>query len=150
MVRPGILLHGYGTNSAESKKLQEVLSLKSAIVRIHETEVGSEVSYMGNFVADSPRRIATIPIGYADGFFRCLSGKADMLVHGMRVPQVGNICMDQCMIDVTDVPDVKVGDEVVIYGAQGKEYISVEEVADKAGTISYELLTSLKRVPPSG
>jgi len=147
MVRPGILLHGYGTNSDNSKKLKEVLSLKSAIVRIHEAEVGSEVSYMGNFVADSPRRIATIPIGYADGFFRCLSGKAEMLVHGMRVPQVGNICMDQCMIDVTDVPDVKVGDEVVIYGAQGKEYISVEEVADKAGTISYELLTSLKRVP---
>lgn len=147
MVRPGILLHGYGTKSAESEKLQEVLTLKSAVVRIHEAEQGSEISYMGNYIAESPRRIATIPIGYADGYFRCLSGKAEMLVHGMRVPQVGNICMDQCMIDVTDVPDVKVGDEVVIYGTQGNEYISVEEVAEKAGTISYELLTSLKRVP---
>lgn len=147
MVRPGILLHGYGTKSETSRKLQEVLTLKSAIVRIHDAEPGSEVSYMGNFVADSKRRIATIPIGYADGFFRCLSGKAEMLVCGKRVHQVGNICMDQCMIDVTDVPEAKVGDEVVIYGAQGAEYISVEEVAVKAGTISYELLTSLKRVP---
>lgn len=147
MVRPGILLHGYGTGSENSKKLKEVLSLKSAVVRLHDAEVGSEISYMGNYVASEKRKIATVPIGYADGFFRCLSGKAEMLVGGMRVPQVGNICMDQCMIDVTDVPDVKVGDEVVIYGAQGSDYISVEDVAEKAGTISYELLTSLKRVP---
>lgn len=147
MVRPGILLHGYGTSSLESEQLQEVLTLKSAVVRIHEAEIGSEISYMGNYVAESLRRIATIPIGYADGYFRCLSGKSEMLVRGVRVPQIGNICMDQCMIDVTNVPDVKVGDEVVIYGSQGNEYISVEEVAEHAGTISYELLTSLKRVP---
>ena len=147
MVRPGIVLHGFGTDSEESAKLQEVLSLKSAVVRIHEAEVGSEVSYMGNYVTTEKRLIATVPIGYADGYFRCLSGKAEMLVHGKRVPQVGNICMDQCMIDVTDVDDVKVGDEVVLYGGQGEEFISVEEVASKAGTISYELLTSLKRVP---
>lgn len=147
MVRPGIVLHGYGTGSEESKELQEVLSLKSAIVRIHEAEAGSEVSYMGNYVTAEPRRIAAVPVGYADGYFRSLSGKAEMLVCGKRVPQVGNICMDQCMIDITDVPRAKVGDEVVLYGRQGGEYISVEEAASKAGTISYELLTSLKRVP---
>lgn len=147
MVRPGIVLHGYGTDSKESAQLKEVLELKSAVVRLHEAEIGSEVSYMGNFVAKDKRIIATVPVGYADGYFRCLSGKATMLVRGKRVPQVGNICMDQCMIDVTDVPDVKVGDEVVLYGKQGDESISVEEVASVAGTISYELLTSLKRVP---
>ena len=147
MVRPGIVLHGFGTESEESRKLKEVLSLKSAIVRIHEVEIGSEISYMGNYVAEEKRLIATVPIGYADGYFRSLSGKAEMLVRGKRVPQVGNICMDQCMIDVTDVEGVKVGDEVVLYGSQGEDFISVEEIADKAGTISYELLTSLKRVP---
>lgn len=147
MVRPGIILHGYGTENPKSSSLQEVLTLKSAIVRIHEAEVGAEVSYMGNYVTEEKRRIATIPIGYADGYFRSLSGKAEMLVRGKRVPQVGNICMDQCMIDVTEVPEAKVGDEVVLYGKQGEEYISVEEAATKANTISYELLTSLKRVP---
>lgn len=147
MVRPGIVLHGYGTDSEESEDLLEVLSLKSAIVRIHEADVGAEVSYMGNYITTEKRLIATVPIGYADGYFRSLSGKVPMLVGGKRVPQVGNICMDQCMIDVTDVPGVKVGDEVVLYGVQDDEYLSVEEVAEIAGTISYELLTSLKRVP---
>lgn len=147
MVRPGIVMHGFGTDSPASKGLREVLSLKSAIVRIHQAETGAEVSYMGNFIAKTPRLIATVPVGYADGYFRCLSGKADMLVHGKRVRQVGNICMDQCMIDVTDVADVKVGDKVVLYGKQGDEFISVTEVAQKANTISYELLTSLKRIP---
>lgn len=147
MVRPGILMHGFGTDSKESQELREVLSLKSAVVRVHEAEAGAEISYMGNYVAPSSRLIATIPVGYADGYFRCLSGKAEMLVHGRRVPQVGNICMDQCMIDVTDVPDVKVGDEVVLYGRQEEAFISVAEVAQKAQTITYEILTSLKRIP---
>lgn len=147
MVRPGIVLHGFGTGSEASQGLQEVFSLKSEIVRIHEAEAGAEVSYMGNYVTREKRLIATIPIGYADGYFRCLSGKAPVLVGGKRVPQVGNICMDQCMLDVTDVPGVKVGDEVVLYGKQGESFISVEEIAALAGTISYELLTSLKRVP---
>lgn len=147
MVRPGIVLHGFGTGSKESGELREVLTLKSAIVRIHEVDAGAEISYMGNYVATEKRRIATVPVGYADGYFRCLSGKAPMLVGGKRVPQIGNICMDQCMIDITDVPDAKVGDEVVLYGKQGEEFLSVEEIAGIAGTISYELLTSLKRVP---
>lgn len=147
MVRPGIVLHGFGTNSKESSELREVLTLKSAIVRIHEAEAGSEISYMGNYVTTETRRIATVPVGYADGYFRCLSGKASMLVRGKRVPQVGNICMDQCMIDVTDVPEAKVGDEIVLYGGQGEAFLSAAEVAETAGTISYELLTSLKRIP---
>ena len=147
MVRPGIVLHGFGTGSPSSAGLKEVLTLKSAIVRIHEAEAGAEISYMGNYVTTEKRRIATVPVGYADGYFRCLSGKAPMLVGGKRVPQVGNICMDQCMIDITDVPEAKVGDEVVLYGKQGDEFLSVEEIAGIAGTISYELLTSLKRIP---
>jgi alanine racemase len=147
MVRPGILMHGFGTGSSASEELQEVLTLKSAIVRLDPVEAGAEVSYMGNYVAKTPRRIATVPLGYADGYMRCLSGKGEMLVHGRRVPQIGNICMDQCMIDVTDVPNVKVGDEVVLYGKQGDAYISVTEIAKKAQTIPHEILTTVKRVP---
>ncbi|MDO4542031.1 MAG: alanine racemase [Bacillota bacterium] len=147
MVRPGILLHGFGTGSPNSQKLKEVMSLKSAIVRIHKAPEGSEVSYGGTFVASEPRRIATVPIGYADGYFRCLSNKAEALVGGKRVKQVGNICMDQLMLDITDVPNVNIGDEVVLWGRQGEEFISLEEVAAKAGTITYEILTSIKRVP---
>lgn len=147
MVRPGILLHGFGTDSLESKELQEVLSLKSAVVRLDPVAAGAEISYMGNFIAEKPRLIATVPVGYADGYFRCLSGKGEMLVHGQRVPQVGNICMDQCMIDVTDIPQVKVGDEVVLYGKQGDAFISVTEVTAKAQTVPHEILTSVKRIP---
>lgn len=147
MVRPGILLHGFGTGSPNSRRLKEVMTLKSAVVRIHTTPPGAEVSYGGTFVAKEPRRIATVPVGYADGYFRCLSNKATALVGGQRVKQVGNICMDQLMLDITDVPAVGIGDEVVLWGSQGDEFISLEEVAAKAGTITYELLTSMKRIP---
>ncbi len=147
MVRPGILLHGFGSGSGRSNELKEVLTLKSAIVRIHDAPKGSEISYMGNYVTSETRQIATIPVGYADGYFRSLSGKADVIVRGQRVPQVGNICMDQCMIDVSDVPEAAVGDEVILYGGDGDMRIPLEEAAAKAGTITYELLTSLKRVP---
>ena len=147
MVRPGILLHGFGSGSEAGRELKEVLSLKSRIIRVHDAPAGSEVSYMGNYVTAEARRIATVPVGYADGYFRSLSGKAEMLLRGKRVPQVGNICMDQCMIDVTDVPDAAVGDEVVLWGVQDGASLSLSEVAEKAGTITYELLTSMKRVP---
>lgn len=147
MVRPGILMHGFGTGSPESGELREVLALKSAVVRLDSVEAGAEISYMGNFIAEKPRLIATVPVGYADGYMRCLSGKAEMLVHGQRVPQVGNICMDQCMIDVTDISDVKIGDEVVLYGKQGDSFISLTEIAAKAQTITHEILTSVKRIP---
>lgn len=147
MVRPGIILHGFSYGEKHKEDFKQILTFKSSIVRLHHLKPGDEVSYMGNYVAPDYRMIATVPIGYADGFFRCLSGKAEMLVRGKRVPQIGNICMDQCMIDVTSIPDVRIGDEVVIYGGQEDEFISVDEVAVKADTISYELLTSLKRVP---
>lgn len=147
MVRPGILLHGFGTGSVNSRSLREVLTLKSSIVRIHRVDKGAEISYGGTFVAPDSRRIATVPIGYADGYFRCLSNKAEALICGHRVRQVGNICMDQMMFDVTDLPQVRVGDEVVLWGKQGDEFISLSEVAEKAGTITYELLTSMKRIP---
>lgn len=147
MVRAGIMLHGFGSQSKNSQKLKEVMSLKSAVVRLHDVDPGAEISYTGSYKATSLRRIATVPIGYADGYFRCLSNKAWVLVGGERVPQVGNICMDQLMIDVTEVPDVNIGDEVVLIGSQGDETISCSEVANWAGTITYEILTSLKRVP---
>lgn len=147
MVRAGIMLHGFGSESKNSQKLKEVMSFKSAVVRLHDVAPGAEIGYTGSFKAVSPRRIATIPVGYADGYLRCLSNRAQVLVGGKRVPQVGNICMDQMMVDVSEVPDVKVGDEVVLIGSQGNEKISCREVADWAGTITYEILTSIKRVP---
>lgn len=92
--------------------------------------------------------MATIPIGYADGYNRLLSNKAPALVHGNRVPVIGRVCMDQVMLDVTDVPGVAVGDEVVLYGRQGDGFISIEEIADLQGTIADEVICSVgKRVP---
>jgi alanine racemase len=97
------------------------------------------VSYGKTFVTDGTRWIATIPVGYADGFNRLLSNRGEALVNGRRVPIVGRICMDQTMLDVTEAMPVKVGDEVVLYGMQGKERITVDEVAEALGTISYEV-----------
>ena len=86
--------------------------------------------------------------GYADGYTRLLSGKAEVLIHGKRAKVVGNICMDQCMVDVTDIPDVKVGDEVVVFGRQGEECILADELADKLGTINYEITCMISRRVP--
>ncbi|MEG2658999.1 MAG: alanine racemase [Clostridiales bacterium] len=147
MVRAGIMLHGFGSQSQNSQQLKEVLTLKSSVVRTHKVDNGAEISYTGSFVAEGTRRIATVPLGYADGYLRSLGNKAVALINGKRVPQVGNICMDQMMFDVTDAPDVKVGDEVVLWGTQGDEFLSLSEIAKAAGTITYELLTSMKRVP---
>ena len=105
-------------------------------------------SYSRSFTTQRDSLIATLPIGYADGLHRMLSNKMDVLIRGRRAPQVGNICMDMILIDVTDIPDVQAGDEVVIFGRQGDEMISVEELAVKGKTIPYEILCSVsKRVP---
>jgi len=106
------------------------------------------VSYGRLYAAPSERRIAVVPIGYADGLHRVLSGKIEMLVRGVRVPQVGRICMDMCMLDVTGVEGVSPGDTVTVFGRDGDAFIPVEEPAEKAGTISYELLCDVSpRVP---
>ena len=142
-VRPGIILYGlYPSDKVcrDRLTLEPVMSVKANIVYLKTVPAGTAISYGRRFVTERESKIATISLGYADGYSRTLSGKAEVLVHGKRVPVVGNICMDQCMIDVTDIPDVSRCDEVVILGKQGEEEITAEELADKIGTIHYEIL----------
>lgn len=149
MVRPGVALYGmYPGSDTGGLRLAPAMELKSRIVAVSEHEAGDCISYGCTFTADRKMKIAVLPIGYADGLHRVLSNKIDVLVHGQRCRQIGRICMDMCMVDVTDVPDVKAGDIATIFGHDGHEVISAREVAQKAGTISYEIFCALtKRVP---
>ena len=143
MVRPGIILYGlYPSNYLMNKvlDLKPVMSVKANVVNVKTIAAGTSVSYGRKFTSDRESVIATIPIGYADGYSRALSGQVEVLVGGKRCPVVGNICMDQCMIDVSDIPDVKIGTEVVIMGQQGDEQITADEFATKLGTINYEIV----------
>jgi alanine racemase len=151
MVRAGIMMYGLAPSNEvmlNKLELKQVMSLKVRITHIKEIEAGQSVSYGRRFTADKKTMIASLPIGYADGYTRLLTGKAEALVKGQRVPVVGSICMDQCMIDVTGIEDVKVGDEVVLFGHQGEEYISIDEVAKKLGTINYEIVCMISRRIP--
>ena len=150
-VRPGIILYGcYPSDQVDRSiiKLAPAMSLKANIVFIKKVPAGTSISYGRHFVAERESLIATIPLGYADGYPRFLSGKGRVLVRGQYAPVVGNICMDQCMIDVTDIPDVKKYDEVVLMGTQGENTILADEIAEKTGTINYEIVCRIgKRVP---
>lgn len=142
-VRPGIILYGcYPSEFVDKTKLdlKPVMSVKAFVANLKTVPAGTSISYGRKFITERESRIATISIGYADGYSRALSGKVDILVKGKRAPVVGNICMDQCMVDVTDIPDVKYRDEVVIMGKSEGEEITAEELADKLGTINYEIL----------
>ena len=141
-VRPGIALYGCSPFE-ESFGLRPVLSLRSKVLAVRNLPVASPVSYGRTFVTKRESRIAVIPVGYADGYSRLFSNNAEMLVQGCRVPVVGRVCMDMTMLDVTDVPNVSEGDEVVILGRQGEEMITAAELAEKINTISYEILTTL-------
>lgn len=151
MVRAGIILYGLEPSDEvmlDRIELRQAMSLKVRITHVKEIEAGQSVSYGRKFIADKKTKIASLPIGYADGYTRMLSGKAEALVKGKRVPVVGRICMDQCMIDITDIDDVKVGDEVVLFGKQDGAFISIDELAAKLGTINYEIVCMIgKRVP---
>ncbi len=144
MVRPGIALYGcYPSELTGGLDLWPAMSVRSRIVQIRELLPGDSVSYGRSFTAARPMRSAVVPIGYADGLHRVLSGKIDMLIRGRRAPQIGRICMDMCMLDVTDVPEAREGDVVTLFGADGSARIPVEELAEKAGTISYEMLCDM-------
>jgi alanine racemase len=150
MVRFGISLYGCHPDAKRTpgSRLTPVMSLVTHISNLKTVEAGEGVSYGLRFVASRPTRVATLPIGYGDGYKRCLTGKADVLIGGKRCPQIGTICMDQMMVDVSEVPEAKVGDEVVLIGRQGGSVITADELADKADTISYEILLSIsERVP---
>ena len=148
-VRPGILLYGSaeGDKNGKGYEVEFIGEIKAEVSFIKEVKKGEGISYGHIFVAEKDMKIATLPIGYADGIVRNLSGKISALVKGKRVRQVGRICMDQMMIDVTDM-DVEVGDVAVIIGRQGSEEITIEEVADLAGEIPTSFVTHFsERLP---
>ena len=147
MVRAGIILYGIlpSADVMHPEDLQPVLSLRAVISHIKEIEPGSDVSYGRTYTAEKKLRVATIPIGYADGYSRQLSGKGSILVHGVRCPILGRICMDQCMIDVSAVPKAQVGDIVTLIGADGGDVIRVEEIAEMMDTIPYEVICGLSK-----
>ena len=151
MVRAGIILYGLApSNDVELQKLElkQVMSLKARVTHVKEISEGQSVSYGRKFIASKNSKIASLPLGYADGYTRLLSGKAEALIKGIRVPVVGRICMDQCMIEVTGIEDVNVGDEVVLFGEQGQSFISIDELAEKLGTINYEIVCMIARRVP--
>ena len=137
MVRPGIGLYGTGV---EGMDLRYAQTLVTRPVRIQRIAAGDTVGYGRTFTAQRDSLIMTLPIGYGDGYPRILSNRAPVLVRGRRVPQVGRVCMDMLMADVTDVPDVTLEDEVVLLGAQGSARITPDELAELAGTIPYEIM----------
>ncbi len=152
MVRPGIILYGlYPSSEVDKNKLQlkPAMTFKANVILIKEVEPNTCISYGRTFRTSRKSKIATIPIGYADGYTRILSNKGKVLINGEFAPIVGRICMDQCMVDVTDLNnEVHAGDEVVLFGSQGKESISVDEVASQIGTINYETICVIgKRIP---
>lgn len=151
MVRPGIIQYGYAPSDAAERlpfTPQPVMSLRCCITHIKRIPAGETISYGRRFTARRPTVVATLPLGYADGYPRALSNQSDVLVRGRRARQIGSICMDQCMIDVTDIPGVQVGDECVLFGRQGGESISLKEWTDKLGTIPHECLCNIgRRVP---
>lgn len=150
LIRPGIMLYGYYPSSGfqNFKRLKPVMTLKTRIHFLKRVPLGTRISYGGTFTTKRESLIATLPIGYADGYSRLLSNRGEVLVRGRRAPVVGNVCMDFVMVDVTDIPDVSKGDEVVLIGEQGKDGISAEEIANKINSIPYEVLCLIgKRVP---
>ncbi len=153
MVRAGIMLYGLYPSQEmdqEQTRLKPVMSLVSHVVHLKEVDDGAPIGYGGTYVAQGCRRIATIPVGYADGYPRRLSGIGYVKIRNQRAPIAGRICMDQFMVDVTDIPGVSLGDEVVLIG----EGVTAEEIADLTGTIHYELTCQLTdrvpRVPMKG
>ncbi len=150
MTRGGIAMYGChpAGHAVACVPLRPVMSLSTRIVMIKDLAPGESLSYGLTFTADRPMRVATLPIGYGDGYRRCLSNRAFVLAHGRRVRQIGTICMDQMMCDVTDIEGAAVGDEIVLIGEQGKERITADELADMVGSISYEILLGVDvRVP---
>ena len=150
MVRPGLMLYGVypSPNMKEQINLKPVLSWKTKILQLKNVPSGTSVSYGQTYVTECESLIATLPMGYADGYPRFLSNRGEALVRGQRARIAGRVCMDLTMIDVTDIRNVRQGDEVVLLGRQGGAEISADEIAAWANTISYEILTSIgTRVP---
>jgi len=150
MVRPGIMLYGVYPSPATASliTLKPVLTWKTKILQLKKVPAGTSISYGQTFITKRESLIATLPVGYADGYPRLLSNCGEVLVGGQTAQVAGRVCMDLTMIDVTDIRNVKQGDEVVLLGRQGDAEISADQIAAWANTISYEILTSISaRVP---
>ena len=149
--RPGIILYGcYPSDEVDVNELsiKPVMSVKANIVHLKDVPAGFSVGYGRRYISEKPSKIATLALGYADGYPRPYSQFAKVIVNGVMAPVAGNICMDQCMVDVTDVPDVKVGDEVIIMGTDGKNTILADDIANATGTINYEICCAFgQRLP---
>jgi len=147
--RPGIMLYGSSpAGNIPSEELSPILTWKCRVLQVKEVPEGTGVSYGHDFITARVSRIATISVGYADGYLRCLTNRGQVLIKGKRAPVVGRVTMDMTMVDVTDLPDVRPGDEVVVIGRQGDDAITAEEVAAWADTINYEIYCALShRVP---
>ncbi|MCK9518326.1 MAG: alanine racemase [Dehalococcoidia bacterium] len=147
-VRIGLAMHGIVPPNTPGPGVQPILSLKARVARVVDVAVGEGVSYGLTWRATRQSRVALVPVGYADGWPRHLSNAGEVLIGGRRCPMVGRVCMDQFLADVTDVPGVREGDEIVLLGEQGDERISADQVAEHAGTISWDILASLQaRLP---
>ncbi len=150
-VRPGIILYGcYPSNEVDRNQLsiKPVMSVKADIVHVKNVPENFSVGYGRKYISEKPARIATIALGYADGYPRPYSSQAKVIVNGVVCPIAGNICMDQCMIDVSAVPDVKVGDEVIVMGSDGVNSILADDIAEATGTINYEICCAFgQRLP---
>ncbi len=151
LVRPGLVLYGIhpGPATATLLAVEPVMTVTTQVLFVKDLPAGVGLSYDREYVTSRPSRIATLPVGYADGYPRALSNRAEVLVHGRRAPIRGTVCMDLTLVDVTDVPEtVTAGEEVVLLGHQGAERITAEELARHAGTIPYEILCGFsERVP---
>ena len=151
IVRAGITIYGiYPSAQVETDivRLAPVMELKSHVTYVKDVEPGTAISYGGTFIADRKLRVATVPVGYADGYPRQLSNKGWVLIHGQKASILGRICMDQFMVDVTDIPDVCKGDEVTLIGRDGDEFISMDEMGELSGRFSDEFACDIStRVP---
>ena len=150
MVRPGVILYGLMPSEKIRKEieLKPAMQLKSVISHIKEISSETSVSYGRTYISENNMKLATVPIGYADGYMRAYSGKAQMLINGKRASIVGRVCMDQLMLDVTDISDIKMGDTVTVFGEDKGEKLLVEELSNLSDTINYEIVCLVgKRVP---
>lgn len=151
LVRAGIAMYGLRpSRETEFDKLDlfPAMSFKSSVIYVKTIEAGTSISYGGLFTSDQSMRVATIPIGYADGYPRSLSNKGYVLIHGKRASILGRVCMDQMIVDVTNIPEAKFGDEVVLIGTSGEETIYVDDFGDLSGRFNYEFVCDItKRVP---
>ena len=151
MVRAGVSLYGlYPSDEVLKEKivLKPALTLKARVAYIKNVPAGTSISYGRTHITDRETTVATIPVGYADGYTRLLSNKSEVIIHGRRVPVIGTICMDQFMVDVTSISGVVIGDEVTLIGRQGEEQITADELAGLVGTINYEIVCMISdRIP---